>query len=116
MESAMEFELSELGAVLRAVLRGRLDTAGVGLIETRFTAGVVPPGRPVVVDLSEVSFVSSMGLRMIIGTARALRARGAAMALYGAQPLVRETLDHVALGEIIPIAETEADALARLGA
>ncbi len=59
--------------IARIKLRGRLDTPGVDGIETKFTASVLPDGRNAVVDLSEVSFIASMGLRMFIGIAKALK-------------------------------------------
>jgi anti-anti-sigma factor len=110
----MEFRTTDLGDVARVSLVGRLDTHGVGLIETRFTATVVPPGRPTALDLSEVSFVSSMGLRLLIGTARALAMRGARLVAYGAQPLVSEALEVAGLGDMVPILADEPQALALL--
>ena len=51
-------------------LRGRLDTPGVDRVEAKFTSAVVPEARNTVVDLSEVAFIASMGLRMFIGLAK----------------------------------------------
>ena len=65
----MELQVSELGEVKKVALSGRLDTAGAGLIEASFAAQIVAPGKPTVVDLSEVAFLASLGIRMIIGTA-----------------------------------------------
>jgi hypothetical protein len=36
------------------------------------------------------------------------------MVLFGATPMVQEVLDGVALDQIVPVAATEQDALARL--
>jgi anti-sigma B factor antagonist len=108
----MEFSTAEHGGVSRIALSGRLDTTGVGQIETRFTAAAVPPGRPVVIDLTGVDFVSSMGLRLLIGTARALSLKRARLALFGARPAVRDTLEVAGLGELVPIVGNEAQAVA----
>jgi len=112
----MEMQMTELGNAARVALVGRLDTSGVDRIETRFTASVVPLGRNTAVDLSGVTFVSSMGLRMLIGTARSLNLKKAKLVLFGAQPLVKESLDHASLGEVIPIVADETQALALLNA
>lgn len=40
---------------------------------------------------------------MIIATARAQRARGRKLVLFGALPLVQSTLEMVALDQIIPV-------------
>jgi anti-anti-sigma regulatory factor len=55
-----------------------------------------------------------MGLRLLISTARALNLKRAKMVLVGPQPLVKESLDHASLGEIIPIATDEAQGLVLL--
>ncbi len=112
----MEIEVTDLGRTARVALQGRLDTSGVESIEPRFTASVVPAGKHALVDLSGVTFMSSMGIRMLITVARALRPRDARMVVFGAQPMVRESLEHVALGSIIPLAPDEAAAAALLGA
>ncbi|HQR52355.1 MAG TPA: STAS domain-containing protein [Burkholderiales bacterium] len=112
----MELQMTDLGNASRIALQGRLDTPGVDQIETRFTASVVSPGKNVLVDLSGVTFVSSMGIRMLIGTARSLNRKQARMILFGPQALVRESLDHVSINDVIPLVGTEAQALELLGA
>lgn len=113
----MDIEVTELeGNVTCIRLKGRLDSPGVDRIETRFVASMVPPGRNSVVDLSGVSFLASMGIRMLISSGRALNLKGAKMVLFGAPSLVQSVLDHVALDQIIPIVATEQDAIARLTA
>jgi anti-anti-sigma factor len=107
----MEMQHSDLGNVRKIVLTGRLDTAGVDLIETRFGASIVPAGRNTVVDISHVTFLASMGIRMLIATTRSLGRKGGKIALYGATPAVREVIDTVALTDIIPLADSEDEAI-----
>lgn len=92
-------------------LAGRLDTPGVDRVETRFNAAAVANNQNAAIDLSAVSFVSSMGVRMLIGAARAMQQRGHRMVLFGAPPLVQETLDNVALDQLIPLVADRAAAL-----
>jgi anti-sigma B factor antagonist len=107
----MEMQHSDLGNVRKIVLTGRLDTAGVDLIETRFGASIVPAGRNTVVDISQVTFLASMGIRMLISTTRSLSRKGGKIALYGATPAVREVIDTVALADIIPLVDNEDEAI-----
>jgi anti-sigma B factor antagonist len=107
----MEMQHTDLGNVRKIVLTGRLDTAGVDLIETRFGASIVPAGRNTVVDISQVTFLASMGIRMLIATTRSLSRKGGKIALYGATPAVREVIDTVALTDIIPLADSEDEAV-----
>ena len=68
----MEMEFSDVGGVTKAVLNGRMDSLSVGQAETSFIAHIVPKEQPAVVDLTGVSFIASLGIRMLLGTARAL--------------------------------------------
>lgn len=51
---------------------------------------------------------------MLITAARSLKAKGARMVLFGAQPLVHEVLEHVAIDQIIPVVADQAQARALL--
>lgn len=111
----MDMTVDEMsGGALCVALQGRLDTVGVDQVEGRFSAAVTEGNRDAAVDLSNVSFLASMGVRMIIATARKLRASGHTLVLFGAQPIVRSTLEMVALDQIIPIVADRAQAQARL--
>jgi anti-sigma B factor antagonist len=100
--------------IVRARLTGRLDTVGVDQVETRFNGAVTAADRDAIVDLAGVSFVSSMGVRLLITAARTQRSRNRRIVLYGATPLVASTLAMVALEQIVPIVGDEAAALRTL--
>jgi anti-sigma B factor antagonist len=113
---AMDMAVTELAGNVSCIrLTGRLDAPGADRIGARFAAEVAAAGRNTVVDLSGVSFVASMGLRLLIASARTLDRKGARMALFGASSLVQNVLEQAALEQIIPITSTEQQALARLG-
>jgi hypothetical protein len=52
--------LGEEADLVHVRLIGRLDTAGMAQVETRFTAMISPRGKHALVDISEVSFLASM--------------------------------------------------------
>lgn len=111
----MEIQVVELnGSVTGVRLAGRLDAPGADLIGIKFSAAVASPGRHAAVDLSGVSFLASMGIRLLISTARALHLKGAQLVLFGAQGPVRSVLEETAIDQIVPLVDTEQDALARL--
>ena len=112
----MDMQFSDVGGVTRAVLNGRMDSLSVGQSETSFIAHIVPKEQPAVVDLTNVSFIASLGIRMLLGTARALDRYGARLALYGAQDDVMEIIETTALTEIIPVVGTEDEAVAAVTA
>lgn len=51
---------------------------------------------------------------MFIAAARAAKLTAHTLVLFAPQPRVKEVLDQVSLAEIIPIVETEAEALSLL--
>ena len=111
----MEMRHDNVGDVRRVVLVGRLDTAGVDVVETRFGAAIVPNGKNTIVDLSGVTFLASMGIRMLISTTRALSRKGGKLVMYGATPGVYDVIETTALTDIIPLASSENDALGLVG-
>ncbi|HEX4637582.1 MAG TPA: STAS domain-containing protein [Rhizomicrobium sp.] len=111
----MEMKHDNVGDVRRVVLVGRLDTAGVDVVETRFGAAIVPNGKNTIVDLTGVTFLASMGIRMLISTTRALSRKGAKLVMFGAAPGVQDVIETAALTEIIPLAASENEALALVG-
>src|ERR1700752_2019575 len=89
--------------VRKCSLVGRVDTPGVDAIETQLTAHLVPRGANAMIDLSQVTFIGSGGIRMFITIARALGRKGGKLVLYGAQPLVAQVFDTTSLNEIVPV-------------
>jgi anti-anti-sigma factor len=106
----MDMQLIETDGLQKVVLTGRLDTQGVSVIETQFSAGVVAGGRDTLVDLSNVDYLASLGVRMLISTTRALSGRGRQLVLFGAQPQVVEIIETLGIDELIPVAVTESEA------
>ena len=112
----MDMQFTDMGGVTKAVLCGRLDSFSVGEVETRFVSSIVPKEQHAVVDLSQVSFIASLGIRMLIGTARALGRSNARFVMFGANEGVMEIIETTSLTEIIPVVVTEAEALAIVAA
>lgn len=111
----MELLVNALPAnIIGAELVGRLDTLGVDAIETRFHALVVASGRTALVDLSRVAFVSSMGVRLLISAAKAVKLRQQRLALLVPAGPVREMLETAAIDTLIPMFAQRDEALAAL--
>jgi len=108
---ATELSVDKVGGANCARIRGRLDATGADSIDLRLTAALTSSGQPAIIDLSGVDFVASMGLRLLISVAKALRVKGAAVALFGANEAVGDVLEQIALGELMPIVATEQEAL-----
>jgi anti-anti-sigma factor len=100
----------------RIVLAGRMDSTGTDRITQRLAA--LTSSRPalIVVDLSQVSFLASVGIRTLVSSAKALAARGGRMALAGPRPLVRDVLAIAGIDALIPIHNDVTSACAGLKA
>jgi anti-anti-sigma factor len=96
-------------------LAGRLDLAGTGEIDLRFTSLASTNDDDVLVDMGGVEFVASIGMRLLLSNAKAKAARGGRMVLFGVRPLVREALETAGIDTLIPIYADEPAALAGLG-
>ena len=100
----METLYSELdNGICLIKLKGRLDIVGTGEIETRFTGYCAGDNVRVVVDLSEVDFLASIGIRLLVLTAKSIASRGGKMILLNPIPEVQSILEITGIPEIIPI-------------
>jgi anti-sigma B factor antagonist len=107
----MDIQVTLYDEIARVKLRGRLDSSGVDQIASKFTASVVPEGRNTVVDLSEVSFIASMGLRLFISLAKSLKRQNARLVLFAPQNQVSEVFHTVLLHDLVPIVADEVEAV-----
>lgn len=102
------------GAVKVAALKGRLDTATAPAVESRLLA-LLGGGGKLVVDMAEVHYVSSAGLRVLLKAAKQAKANGGAFAVAGPQAPVREVLEISGFDKILAIHGTRDAAVAGLG-
>ena len=113
----MELETQDIDDDTRVIrIHGRLDAPGVDRLEARFNAAVVVGGHHALVDLSRVDFIASLGLRLFIVAVRAAAYKGRQIAFFGAQPAVRQVLEHAAFERIAPLAPDLAGARALISA
>ena len=100
----MQLQSRELeSGVLAISLAGRMDSVGTQQIDMRFTALSATRKVQVVVDLSQVTYMASIGIRTLVTNAKAQKRRGGAMVLYQPTAAVEEVLKSVGIDTIIPI-------------
>lgn len=91
------------GHILKVTLDGRLDVEGTQAIDMKFTALTATRKAAILVDMSKVSFLASIGMRTLLTCAKAASHRGGKMVLLAPQPLVREVLDRTGVASLIPV-------------
>jgi len=112
----MEMNIEELpGGTTLVVLRGRLDVACASAVELKFNA-TAGARKAVVVDLSGVPFVASMGMRLLLLVGKTMSARGGKMALLSPLPEVASVLHTAGIDSIIPICTSRDAAVAAVAA
>src|SRR5579862_2332425 len=92
-------------------LSGRIDVAGA--VDIEMPMNVVGGSRSwVVVDLSEVDFMASLGLRCLVQCAKAVQARRGKLVLLAPQPIVAEVITTSGIDELVPVYQLHAEAVA----
>lgn len=100
----MEMQYSEDNNGIGLItLIGKLDIVGTGEIEPRFSGYCAGDKARVVVDLSQVDFLASIGIRLLVLTAKSVASRGGKMVLINPKPEVQGVLEITGIPAIIPI-------------
>ncbi len=97
--------------VSKILLSGRLDMKGTGEIEIPFTNRTTTGNVPVIVDMSGVMFISSIGIRLLLTCAKGAAARGKKFILFGLTREVYDTIVLPGLDQVLAIAGDEAVAI-----
>jgi anti-anti-sigma factor len=107
----MQLESETLAnGITQIKLTGRLDIAGSREIEMKFTALTATKKAAVVVNLSGVDFIASIGIRTLLSGARGQAGRGGKMVLLKPQPAVRGVLETAGIHSLIPTFDDDAAA------
>ena len=84
-------------------LVGRMDVDGSEQMDLQFADLTGTTKQSVVVDLSQVTFLASIGIRSLLMNAKAIQRRGGAMVLLKPQPMVAKVLTTTGVDALIPM-------------
>jgi len=113
----VDFSSRSLADVVVAVPVGPIDHANAqGLQEALAPLlNSPPPGTAgLVLDLSRVDYISSMGLRVLMVAAKQLRARSMRIAVAALTPVVKEIFDIARFNHVTEVFPTVRSALERI--
>jgi anti-anti-sigma factor len=100
----MQLEYSQLDDGIRLIeLNGALDMNGTYAIEVEFVRHCAGENIHVLVDLSKVDYISSIGIPMLVNAAKSVSRHGGNMALLNPQKAVEAILELAGIPLIIPI-------------
>ena len=105
----MKITVREQNGVRVASMSGRLD--GFGAKEAEQTVAGEKVTSPLVIDCAELSYLSSAGVRFLLGVQKAAAAAGAPFALAALQPFCASVIEMSGLSGMIPVYTSADDAV-----
>jgi anti-sigma B factor antagonist len=101
----MSVSYEDVGDDLRRItILGRLDMEGADSLSPRIMELAGEPKKGVIIDLSGVRFLASVGIRVLVACAKAVQERGGKLVLVVAQgSSVSMSLKATGIDELIPV-------------
>jgi anti-anti-sigma factor len=93
--------------ITKVSLSGRLDVQSALEIDDEFTK-IAKENRNLLVDLSDVTFIASLGIRTLVVGAKATSNNGGKMVLLNPQPNVEQVLRTSHIDTVMPITHDSA--------
>ena len=113
----MKLQYSEFENNLRMIkLDGRLDIIGTNAVDVKFAGYCSGENVRVVIDLSGVEYIASIGIRLLTSNAKSLASRGGKMVLLSLNEEVRSVLEITGILGVIPAFDDLESARAALSA
>jgi anti-sigma B factor antagonist len=108
----MSISHTDIGNDIRRIeISGRLDLPGTDLVVKQLDELVAAPKKGVVVDLSALRFLASIGIGALISAGKAVQQRGGKMALVvQGNSTVMMSLEATGVNELIPVFDNDSDA------
>jgi anti-anti-sigma factor len=112
--STMDMRTKELpGSITKVMLGGRLDSSGAVEIELPFNT-LAAEKRAIMVDLSDVTLLSSYGMRLLLIGARICADKGGKLVIVCPENHVAKVLRIARFDALAPIFGSDAEALVAL--
>ena len=86
-------------------LDGRLDIEGAETLDQPLTYATSTHPARIAIDLSEVSFLASIGIRTLLSAARGQASRGGKLVMFGAQPMIRRVLQTAGVDQLLTLCD-----------
>ena len=102
------------GSAALVALSGRLDIAGAEVVALPL-ATLAGGKQGLIIDMSGVSFLASIGIRHLVSAAKSQSRRGGRLVLLNPNSLVVEVLTSSGLTNLLPIVHSEAEAASAVG-
>jgi anti-anti-sigma factor len=111
---AMEVSTRKSGDAWVVALKGSLDSITSPKAQQELEAILSNGAHRIAVDFSALDYISSAGLRVLLGVAKAVKGKGGALRTFGLNQTVREVFDISGFSTILPVFGSESEALSGL--
>lgn len=112
----MEITEKEVNGIQILSLSGSLDASTSSALEQRFNSLVSATNHNFILEMKDMEYVSSGGLRVILVITKKLKALGGAVVLAGLNSSIEELINMTGFSSLVKMAEGEEQALAQLSA
>lgn len=111
----MDVTSQRTGGVLVVSVEGRVDGANARKFQKAVEIVIEDSDRAVVLDMENLSYISSAGLRSILLIAKGLQKRDSRFAVCSLQDAISEVFRIVGFDKIVTIHSSQGDAVSALG-
>ena len=112
----MELNHVKEGENLIIAIKGRLDAATASVADKEIEKIMEEDSSRVLFDFSELEYLSSGGLRVILGVAKAIKRKEGKIVLCALKPFVKEIFVVSGFESLIPIEDSVESGLKQLNA
>ncbi len=99
----MEIKKSVQEGTVKIALSGRLDTITQEALAKELNTVFQGEKTDLVFDISELDYISSAGLRVLLTAQKKVNAQGTSMIIVGAKPEIKEIFDMTGFSSIMTI-------------
>jgi stage II sporulation protein AA (anti-sigma F factor antagonist) len=110
----MTIVLERRGKAVVVAPAGRIDSTTSATLDARLVELAAGGELRVVVDLTEVDYISSAGLRVMLTLAKRTRERGGALALCGLEDAVHQVFELAGFLPLFAVEQTREAAVGRV--
>ncbi len=107
----MEIKGSRDGEIFFYSVSGRFDAQTFGQVEEQLKAWLDGGESRLVGDFTNLEYISSAGLRVLLKITKNLAEKGGRMALCGLKDHIKQVFEITGFSKIIPIAESQPEAM-----
>ncbi len=108
----MNLEIKKIDNIIEVFLTGRLDVLNSIIIEEKIHELVKSePGYHILLNLNDIKYMSSSGIRIFVSTMRLLKESGKSLKLCNLNDSVRKIFEVVELLDMFEVHNTEEEAL-----